>query len=172
MTETPVASSYIETIEEALSYFSGDPRATAFVAIASGIAWYLQRATKIIDSLPFKGQTYYDIGTGENEQERQFPRWIDGIAYNETESGDGAEVPQDVKDACCEEALALYLHYQDPMAQEVEKMQRRGATSASIGGEGSESWQQGARRLRTGLKSEEAWGMLSGYIAGAIEITF
>lgn len=176
MADTPVTGSYINTLEIALAYFAGDPRAVAFIAAPATMAWYLKRATKIIDNLPLKGSTYYEFVSSSpivgQQQDRQFPRYIDGMCYGYDINSNLPEVPQEVLDACCEEALAIYLHLQDPMSQEVEKMQRRGATAASIGGEGSESWQQGARRIRRGLKSEEAWSLLSGYLAGATETTF
>jgi hypothetical protein len=170
MTETAVADSYIATEEEALAYFAGDPRATAFVAL-DNIAWYLQRATFVIDSLKLRGRKYYRDGTQvwPNGRSKAFPReYRDGYDMDEA-TGDEV-VPQHVLDACCEEALSIYLHLQDPMAQEVEKMQRRGATSASIGGEGSEAWQAGARSIRGGLRSEEAYALLSQHIARSFSI--
>lgn len=49
----------------------------------------LAQATKIIDQLNYRGEKY------DEDQENQFPR------------GDDIEVPQDIKDACSEIALAL-----------------------------------------------------------------
>jgi hypothetical protein len=164
-----IADSYV-TIAEAEAYFEDDPRAEDF--LDEDITWYLIRATKRIDALPLKGTTYYDLVAGtpdDGQQNKQFPRYIDGVGYGRGEDTDEATVPQEVEDACCEEALAIYLHLQDPMAQAVEKMQARGATAASIGGEGSETWQKGARQIRHGLKSEDAYELLKGYIAGAVE---
>jgi hypothetical protein len=164
MTETPVSGSYIATEEEARAYFVGDPRATAFLALSS-LAWYLQRATKAIDALPLRGRKYLRDGT----QALQFPReYREG--YDMNEATGAAEVPQAVLDACCEEALAIYKHLQDPMALEVEKMQNRGATAASIGGEGSETWQADARTLRGGLKSEDAYRVLSNHVSRSFPI--
>ena len=170
MTETPVTSSYIETIEEAESYFSGDPRATAFLALES-IAWYLQRATKIVDGLSFKGRTYYDIGTGENEQQRQFPRWIGGVAHDYDDELGVAQVPQAVKDACCEEALALYLFYVDSDRTDRQTMVEDGVQNYNLGGVYSESLGK-SHVTKHGLMSSEAKRLLAGYVAGAVELTF
>lgn len=170
MTETPVTSSYIETIEEAESYFSGDPRATAFLALES-IAWYLQRATKIVDGLSFKGRTYYDIGTSENEQQRQFPRWIDGIAFDYDDELGEAQVPQAVKDACCEEALALYLFHSDSDRTDRKTMKDDGVTNYNLGGVYSESLGK-SHQDKHGLLSAEARRLLASYLIGALELTF
>lgn len=165
MTETSVVNSYITTIEDAAAYFAGDPRATALLALGTGMSWYLQRATKAIDALPLRGRKYTLDGT----QSLQFPReYRDGFDMNELTGV--AKVPQNVLDACCEEALALYLFQADPMAQEVAKMQSRGAVSASIGGEGSESWTPGSSSRLKGLKSEDAYRLLSKHIARSFPI--
>lgn len=157
-----IADSYV-TIAEAEAYFEDDPRAEDF--LEEDITWYLIRATKVIDALPLRGVKYLTDGT----QARQFPRqYREG--YDMDELTGEAEVPQHVEDACCEEALAIYLHLQDPMGLEVEKMQARGATAASIGGEGSETWRPGAKDLRAGLKSEDAYKMLAKHIARSFPI--
>jgi hypothetical protein len=127
-------------------------------------------ATRSIDRLPLQGFKLLD------SQTRQFPRKYPPSEYNspwgsiliEDAYGyiyDSVDVPQDVIDACCEEALAIYLANQDPMGLQVEKMQARGATSASIGSEGSETWSLGSKNIRGGLKSEEAYNLLSKYIS-------
>ncbi len=85
-------------------YFSGDPRATAFLALSS-LAWYLQRATKTIDALPLQGQKYLKDGS----QPLQFPREYENGYFDADEATGQPEVPQAVLDACCEEALAIYL---------------------------------------------------------------
>jgi hypothetical protein len=172
---TAFTDSYVisDTVLEA--YIGADPRAAA-VALkalaAESQAWYCQKATRIIDSLPFKGQTYYDIGTGTEHQERQFPRWIDGTAYNETSTGDGAEVPQDIIDACCEEAIALYAHYADTDHQERLDLQAQGVKSYSLGGGYSETFGLSGNVKQKGLLSREGYGLLKGYISGAVELTF
>ncbi len=170
MTETPVANSYVATEEACRYHFANDPRATAFLALSS-LAWYLQRATFKIDSLKLRGRKYLRDGTQvwPNKRDKAFPReYRDG--YDLDEATGEAVVPQHVIGACCEEALEIYLFENDPMAKEVAKMQARGATAASIGGEGSETWTPGARDIRQGLKSEDAYRLLSQHIARSYPI--
>jgi hypothetical protein len=171
MTDTPVTDSYIETIELAEAYFAGDPRATDFLALDSGMSWYLKRATKIIDGLSLKGCTYAYIGDGADEQERQFPRWIDGVAHDYDDELGVAQVPQAVKDACCEEALALYLFYSDSDRKDRKIMKEDGVLNYNLGGVYSEAL--GKSHLdRHGLMSSEAKRLLSGYLGGAVELSF
>jgi hypothetical protein len=175
-TATPPSSSatasYV-SIAELEAYIGSDPRAAAIALKAAADAtqlWYCQRATRIIDAIPFKGQTYYDIGDGDNEQERQFPRWIDGVAHDETDTGDGAEVPQAVKDACCEEAIALYSHYSSTDEQERLNLQAQGVKAYSLGGGYSETFGLSGSAKQKGLNSKEAYDLLRGYISGSVEL--
>lgn len=174
MVDTSFSGSYILTDAILEAYIGADPRAAAIALKALAAAsqeWYCQRATKAIDALSFKGQTYYDIGTGENEQERQFPRWIDGQAYAETDSGDGAEVPQEVIDACCEEAIALYAFYSDSDRTDRKTMKDDGVQNYNLGGVYSEAL--GKSHLdKHGLMSSEARRLLSGYLSGSVEMVF
>jgi hypothetical protein len=167
----PVDNSYIETIEDATAYFSGDPRAVAFLALDEDMAWYLQRATKIIDNLPLKGTTYWQLTTdatpGAGEQNRQFPRFIDGVAYGWDIGSSLPEVPQEVLDACCEEALGIYLRHDTQRLQN----QREGVASQSISGS-SETYVLGVANRYHGLLSKDAYDLLKGFIAGAIEMRF
>lgn len=162
MTETPVSGSYISTEEEARAYFAGDPRATAFIALSS-LAWYLQRATKTIDALPLKGRKYLIDGT----QARQFPREYDDGHYDANESTGVAEVPQTVKDACCEEALEIYLAGASGGRQ---RLQEDGVQSYSIGGKLQETFVPGAATKRKGLKSKTAYDWLAFYITRSAPI--
>ncbi|MFA5408129.1 MAG: hypothetical protein WC343_05090 [Bacilli bacterium] len=175
MTETPVSGSYIATEEEARAYFAGDPRATAFLALSS-LAWYLQRATKTIDNLPLRGRTYYDFVTVSPitglQQDRQFPRWIDGMCYGWNVNSLLPEVPQEVLDACCEEALAIYLHNADTEGQARETLQNQGVKSYTLGGGYSETFGSSGKAKHKGLLSSEAFDLLKGYISGAIEATW
>lgn len=175
MTETPVADSYISTEEEAQAYFAGDPRAVSFLSLAS-LAWYLQRATKTIDNLPLKGRTYYDFVTVSPitglQQDRQFPRWIDGMCYGWNVNTLLPEVPQEVLDACCEEALAIYTHNADADSQERLALQNQGVKSYTLGGGYSESFGSSGKARHKGLLSQDAYDFLKGYISGAIEATW
>jgi hypothetical protein len=176
MADTPVTDSYITTLELALAYFSGDPRAAAFIATPATMAWYLKKATKIIDNLPLKGSTYYYFANSilvvGQQQERQFPRHIDGMCYGLSITTFFPEVPKDILDACCEEALALYLFHADTDRSERKTMKEDGVKSYSLGGDYSESLDKSNADRHKGLLSSEAYDLLKGYIAGAIEATF
>lgn len=161
MTDTPVSESYIGTIEEADAYFSNDPRAADFVNLEAAIkSWYLQRATKIIDSLPLRGRKYMLDGT----QARQFPReYREGYDMNVL-TGD-AEVPQAVKDACCEEALELMLRIDTQRLRNQEE----GISSQTIAGT-STTYIPGALNRYYGLLSRSAYNLMSKYIARSVPI--
>jgi len=150
---------------EAQTYFSSDHRATAFVALASGMLWYLQRATKTIDGLPLRGRKYQLDGT----QARQFPReYREG--YDQNELTGVAEVPRNVEDACCEEALALYLFYADTDRSERKTMKEDGVKSYSLGGDYSENLGGSNSDKHNGLLSSEAYNLLSKHIARSFPI--
>lgn len=154
------------TWQEAKAYFAGDPRAKAFIALDSGMTWYLQRATKTIDGLPLRGRKYLLDGS----QTRQFPReYRDGYDTN-LETGE-AEVPQCVLDACCEEALALYLFYADTDRTERKTMAEDGVKSYSLGGDYSETLGASGADKHNGLKSTEAYNLLASHIARSFPIT-
>lgn len=175
MVDTAITDSYIVTRELALAYFAGDPRAAAFIATPATMDWYLRRATKIIDNLPLKGTTYYyfvfsDPIAGQ-QQDRQFPRYIDDMCYGWNTNTILPEVPQEVLDACCEEALALYLAQINTDESERDSLKKAGVTSFSLGGGYSESFGASDSDKHKGLLSPDAWRMLGGYIAGAIEAT-
>jgi hypothetical protein len=163
------------TISEAAAYFASDPRATAFLALSADMAWYLRRATRTIDELPLKGSTYYYFVASDpitGQQDKQFPRYIDGMCYGWNINTLLPEVPQEVLVACCEEALALYLFHADNDRSERKTMKDDGVKSYSLGGDYSENLDKSNSEKHKGLLSSEAWKMLSGYIAGAIEGTF
>jgi hypothetical protein len=175
MPDTNFSNSYILTDAIFEAYLSGDPRAEAIAlnaASASVQGWYLKRATKAIDTLPLKGCTYYYLtsGTpGEGQQNRQFPRWIDGQCFGWVNDTSLPEVPQDVLDACCEEALGIYLVQNTPDKLQRLQLQREGASAVSYGGT-SETYVAGNRHK--GLMSKEAYDLLKGYILGALEASF
>lgn len=165
MVDTPVSNSYIETIEEAEAYFSGSPRATAFLALDSGMAWYLKEATKIIDRLPLRGRKYQLDGT----QTRQFPReYRDGYDMNELTGV--AEVPQNVLDAVCEEALAIYLFLADSDRTDRKTMKEDGVKNYDLGGVYSETLGVSNTDKHHGLLSSEAYRLLAKHIARSFPI--
>jgi hypothetical protein len=153
---------------DARTYFTGDPRATAFLALTS-IAWYLKRATKTIDALPLRGTKYYLDGT----QDRAFPRqYRDG--YDWDVATGAPEVPDCVIDAVCEEALAIYDVLISPDRSQRLRLQREGVTSVSYG-DTSETYGGGQGKSGTGdrysgLLSKEAYDMISKYMARSFPI--
>lgn len=175
MTDTAITASYIATRELALAYFAGDPRAAAFIATPANMDWYLRRATKTIDAMPLAGLTYYiynrNTTIDADEQSLAFPRVIDGKIHEWNDDTGLPIVPQNVKDACCEEALALYEFYADDDAQERYDRQEQGVSSASNPA-GSESYQAGIIAKRRGLHSVAAYDLMKGYLAGSVELSF
>lgn len=162
-----LAGSYVDS-SEADTYFDGDPRAEDF--IAADMDWYLKKATEVIDSLYLKGTTYYPIdqlNPGTGYQARQFPRVINGRTYNWDGDVSAELVPEEVKNAVFEEALALYDLYASAGNSKRRKLQEQGVTSFSLG-KLSETYAPGAARKWKGLHSQEAYDLLKGYIAGAV----
>lgn len=146
--------------QAAKTYFSGDPRAKLFIALDSGMNWYLKKATKAIDGLPLRGHKYMLYGT----QERQFPReYRDG--YDWDESTGIVEVPDCVLDAVCEEALGIYLRQDTQRLQN----QREGVVSQSIAGS-SETYAPGVADRYHGLMSKDAYDLISSHIARSFPI--
>ena len=87
---TPVTGTAYETVTEAQSYFDNRLDVDAWTdATSSDKSTSLIQATKMIDKLNFKGEM------AVSTQALQFPRDDDTV------------VPQDIKDACSEIALAL-----------------------------------------------------------------
>jgi hypothetical protein len=178
MVDTNVSNSYILTIEDFEARLNGDPRtlAIALKAAASDVqTWYLQRATKSLDALPLKGQTYYEYNPNttleSDEQALMFPRVIDGKVCDWDEDIDGPIVPAAVKNACVEEAIALYEFYSSSSDQKRRKLQSQGVQSFSIG-KLSESYVPTAVNKFKGLRSEDAYKQMKPYILGAAEIVW
>jgi len=156
--------SYINEADT-LAYFTGDPRATAFVALAGGVAWYLRKATKVIDALPLRGHKYMLDGS----QARQFPReYRDGYDMNLLTGY--AEVPQCVLDACCEEALEIFRFLADTNSTDRRTMKEQGVKSTTQGSDYSETLGPGNEEKHYGLKSSEAYLLLASHIARSFPI--
>lgn len=170
---TAVASSYITTIEDFETRLTGDPRAAAIALLAAEAAvqtWYLQRATRNIDQLPFIGYKYLDT------QELQHPRkyvadpekispWgktlsedMYGYVYDEA-------VPEVIQVATVEEALALYTDYTSTATVSESSLQAKGVASFSLG-KLSMSFVPGSASRYGPLKSKDAYNMIkdSGYL--------
>ena len=105
----------------------------------------LRQATKTIDRQPLRGRK---IETG---QDLAFPRYPD------------TEVPEVVKEACCEEALAIL----ERGNSQRRKLQLEGVQSFALGNM-SETYVAGAGR---GLLSQEAKDLISPWLLGAVNIT-
>jgi len=105
----------------------------------------LKQATKAIDRMPIRGRKT-DIS-----QSLAFPRYPD------------TEAPEVVKEACCEEALALL----ERGNSQRRKLQQEGVQSFSLGNM-SETYITGAGK---GLLSQEAKELLRPWLIGAVHIT-
>jgi hypothetical protein len=168
---TAISNSYITTDTIFETWMGVDPRASAIVLKAADVtvqSWYLQRATKAIDSLPLRGRKYMRDGS----QDRQFPReyMTEYGWYPDADESGNVEVPQAVLDACCEEAIAIYDILNTADRLERLKLQREGITSVSYGGT-SEQYStnpggsiSGAASRYKGLMSKEAYDLVSKYI--------
>lgn len=105
----------------------------------------LQQATRAIDRQPLKGRK------NDPAQVLAFPRYPD------------TEIPEVVKEACCEEALALL----ERGNSQRRKLQQEGVQSFTLGSI-SETFAPGSGR---GLLSQEAKELLRPWLLGAVNIT-
>ena len=105
----------------------------------------LKQAARAIDRQPLTGRKTTD------NQALAFPRYPD------------TEVPEAVKEACCEEALALL----ERGNSQRRKLQQEGVQSFSLGNM-SETFAAGAGK---GLLSQEAKELLRPWLLGAVNIT-
>jgi hypothetical protein len=172
---TAVSDSYITTIEDLETRLTSDPRPAAIALLAADSTtqtWYLQKATKTIDNMPLKGSTYNYIdksSPSSDEQALMFPRVINGYAYDWDDGTSTAIVPEDVKKACVEEAIALYDFYvSSPGDQKRRKLQDQGVRSFSVG-KLSESYGDVKVSAKwKGMHSQDAYDLMKQYVAGAI----
>jgi len=175
MVDTSVASSYITTIQDLETRLASDPRAAAIALLAASDAaqtWYLQKATRIIDAMPLKGSSYYYIDQTSpttDYQELQFPRVINGVAIDWDQGTSLPIVPENVKRACVEEAIALYDFYvSSPGDQKRRKLQDQGVKSFSVGKLSESYGNRGTSSKWKGLHCQEAYDLLKVFIAGAV----
>ena len=137
--------SYVN-LTEANEYFSDRLHADAWAeASDADKEKALATATKAIDRMPLIGRK------AVSEQTLAFPRHPD------------TEVPVAVKDACCEEALAILKSGNSQR----RKLQQEGVQSFTLGNM-SETYVAGASR---GLLSQEARELLRPWLLGAVMIT-
>ena len=134
------------TIEYADEYFRSRLHAESWEqADESTKEKALKQATKIIDRQLLRGRKT------NPEQELAFPRHPD------------TEVPEAVKEACCEEALAIL----ESGNSQRRRLQQEGVQSFSLGNM-SETYVAGAGR---GLLSQEAKELLRPWLLGSVFIT-
>lgn len=134
------------TIEEANEYFAGRLHAEVWEqADESTKEKALRQATRAIDRQPLRGRKT------NPEQELAFPRHPD------------TEVPEAVKEACCEETLAML----ERGNSQRRKLQQEGVQSFALGNM-SETYVAGAGK---GLLSQEAKELLRPWLIGAVMIT-
>lgn len=134
------------TVEYANEYFKNRLHAESWSGADSETKEKaLRQATRAIDRQPLRGRKT------NPEQELAFPRHQD------------TEVPEAVKEACCEEALALL----ESGNSQRRKLQQEGVQSFSLGNM-SETFAAGAGK---GLLSQEAKELLRPWLIGAVMIT-
>ena len=134
------------TIEGADEYFAGRLHAEAWTgADAETKEKALKQATRQIDRQPLRGRK------SDREQALAFPRYPD------------TEIPKEVQEACCEEALAIL----ESGNSQRRKLQQEGVQSFSLGNM-SETYVAGAGK---GLLSQEAKELLRPWLIGAVMIT-
>lgn len=131
------------TVSEANTYFSERLRTDAWDdADSDDRLKALKQSTRAIERLNFAGDK------ADEDQELQFPR------------GDDTVVPQDIKDACCELALAL-LDDVDPNLE----MENLGRTRQYMGDARTERDTSFAHdHIRAGIPSIQAWMLLAPYL--------
>ena len=114
-------------------------------------------AARAIDRQPLKGRKY-DYWT---PQTMAFPRYIEDYNSYATMISD-TTIPQQVKDAQCEEALALFAHANDTRLE----LARLGMSSATIDGV-SEAYRDS---MGKGLISQVAKELLRPWLADVVDI--
>ena len=135
------------TYTEGDTYFDEQINASAWTdSVDADKTKALQMATNSIDRLNFRGKKATEA------QVLQFPRM------------DDSDVPQDIKDACCEEALAL-LDGKDPEL-ELENLRM---TSQQYGNNIKSVYQSTPpEHIIAGIVSGKAWRFLKPYLRDAM----
>lgn len=140
-------SAYV-SIEQAQEYFESRLHAGAWAEAAEPEKEKaLIMAAKAIDRQPLRGRKM------DPSQALAFPRYPD------------TEVPEAVKEACCEEALALL-----GGNSQRRKLQQEGVISVTVGSV-SETYATAGAAGGLGLRSLEAKELLRPWLLGAVGIT-
>jgi hypothetical protein len=118
MPDTTFSASYVTTDAILETYLTNDPRASAIALkamVAASQAWYCAEATRRIDSLPLRDQKWdMTSSNGVAVQTLEFPRPINGVGVGNGIDYDlDPDVPDLVKRACMEEAIAIYTFLSD-----------------------------------------------------------
>jgi hypothetical protein len=176
MVDTAFSGSYIATDAELESMIGGDKRASAIAlkaASAADQAWYCQEATRRIDTLQLRGERYEkkyiengvqkDINGDGLTQTLEFPRYIDEVVCDWDAGTQLSIVPDAVKRACLEEAIAILAAGADGG---LKTLQENGVQSMSIGGKLSYTFVQGAGN--SGLQSAAAKRLMRRYTGAVV----
>ena len=169
---TDFTDSYINSDSDLETAIGDNPKAAAVALKAAEGAtqqWYCQEATKAIDRLPLAGFKLLD------SQDLQFPRKYPpsdhASPWGSTITADAygyiylsSDVPQDILDACLLEAIALYSENASAAATKRAELQDQGVKSYS-NGKLSETYGPRGGGNSYGIRSPEAWRILSKYIA-------
>ncbi|MDD4478560.1 MAG: hypothetical protein PHD64_05875 [Mesotoga sp.] len=180
MVDASFTSSYITTDAILEAYIGADPRVAAIALKAAAAAtqeWYCQRATAIIDDMPFAGERYEDVqyengvqvdaNSDGLTQTLEFPRVIDGKTCDWDEATELPIVPEAIRRACVEEAIALYDYYagtSSSSSQKREALQRAGVKSYSIGDLSESFGGSSSTTANCGLRSQTAYDLLKRYV--------
>lgn len=180
MVDTNFTDSYITTDAILEAMIGSDPRTAAVAlkaAAAATQAWYCQEATRHIDAMPLRGQRYEpeyfengsQVDTNEDGlvQVLAFPRIIDGVVQEWDNATSLPIVPAQVKLACLEEAIAILAA---GTGTDRQALQDQGVASYQIPGIISETFRPGVTNARYGLRSPDAYRLLSRYIARSVPI--
>jgi len=156
---TPTASSYLDAAS-ADTLAASRPTNTAWAAASSVEKLAaLEEATRRIDSMILRGQKY------DSDQALEFPRIIDGVVVGDEDQA--AVVPDLVKRACLEEAIAIIDRTSSTDKTERRSLQEQGVRSYSLGGGYSETFSLSADR-NGGLESRVAARYMRRYTGAGV----
>lgn len=137
---------YLE-LAEAAEYFEGRMYSGSWTdASLSDRTTALIHASRILDTLAYRGTKV------SAEQEHQFPRIINEITQT--------EIPNDLKNACCEIALAL-LNGIDP-EKEAESLSVTSSSFSSVRSTYDRGFAQ--MHVTAGIPSRVAWSYITPYL--------
>lgn len=155
---------YTETAPTASSYLDAASADTLAASRPTNAAWAaassveklaaLEEATRRIDSMVLRGNKY------DSDQALEFPRIIDGVVVGDEDQA--AVVPDLVKRACLEEAIAILA----AGSGSLKDLQEQGVSSMSIGGKLSYTFIAGAGN--SGLQSAAAKRYMRKYIGAEV----